>query len=94
MTDFILEGCVERRYWKQELLKLMAARSDLSDARNSCKMLLEHAPELGSDLNYPLTVAAIVCYARPFTANEPYGALPKRYLKTLEKEQKKFTKKY
>lgn len=90
MTNFIVNQGPERRHRKQELLKLMAARSDFSGSRQACEMLLQHAPMPGSDLNYPLVVAATVCYSRPFTANEPYGSLPNRYARSLEAPQRTF----
>ncbi len=73
----------ERRRRKIELLKLLAAQSDFGGAKHAAAMLLEHAPGLGSDLNYPLVVASIVCYSRPFTDNKPYGMLPGRYTRAL-----------
>ncbi len=90
MTNFVVNPGPERRHRKQELIKLMAARSDFSGSKHACEMLLQHAPEPGSDLNYPLVVAATVCYSRPFTANEPYGALPKRYARSLDDPRREF----
>jgi hypothetical protein len=83
VTEFVLLKSVERSYRKVELLKLMSARSDFGGARHAARMLLEHAPELGSDLNYPLLVAAVVCYSRPFTDNKPHGGLANRYERSL-----------
>lgn len=83
MTNFVIVTSADRKQRKIELLKLMAARSDFGGARDAARVLLKYAPEIGSDLNYPLLVAAIVCYSRPFTANKPYGALPGRYLNLL-----------
>lgn len=75
----------ERRFRKTELLKLVSARSDFSGARRAAALLVGSASALGDDLNYPLLVATVVCYSRPFTANEPHGAIPNRYSRGVPK---------
>ncbi len=86
MSTFELRQGPSRSHRKVELLKLMSARVDLSGAKEACELLADRKPELGSSLYYSLSVSAIVCYSRPFTMNQPHGALPNRYVRTLTKK--------
>ncbi|MFQ5714168.1 MAG: hypothetical protein ACE5GU_09060 [Candidatus Scalinduaceae bacterium] len=64
---------------KKELYKLLVARSDITASLEACKLMLKHVDGIGNKLYYPLYAAIVVCYARPFTKNRPYGSLPKRW---------------
>lgn len=64
---------------KKELSKLLMARTDIIAAMNSAELMLERVTSISDDLYYSIFTATIVCYARPFTNNKPYGSLPKRY---------------
>jgi len=64
---------------KQELYKLLVARSDITASLNSCKQMLKKVDGLGHELYHPLYTAIVICYTRPFTKNKPYGALPKKW---------------
>lgn len=66
---------------KRELYKLLVARSDITASLNSCKQLLEMVDGLGHKLYYPLFTAVVICYARPFTKNKPFGSLPEKWYK-------------
>lgn len=55
------------------------ARSDVSAAISAADLLINRVDHLGDDLYYPLFSAMVVCYARPFTNNRPYGSIPNRY---------------
>lgn len=70
-----------RSQQKKDLYKLLLARSDVSASLQGCKLLLEKVTQVGDDLYYPLYSSIVVCYARPFTNNEPYGALPNKWAK-------------
>lgn len=64
---------------KKELYKLLIARSDIGAAISATKLMLTTITDMGDDLYYPLLTSIVICYARPFTNNEPYGAIPSRY---------------
>ena len=64
---------------KQDLYRLLVARSDLTAALAATRYILEHVKRMSDDLWIPLQDAAIISYARPFTANKPFGPLPKAY---------------
>lgn len=66
---------------KMELYKLLVARSDIDAARASADLFLKTVRDISNELYYPLFTATVICYARPFTNNEPYGALPKKWAK-------------
>lgn len=68
-----------RSIQKQNLYKLLIARSDIKASFDACNLLLEKVKGIKDDLYYPLSTAVIICYARPFTANKPYGALPNKW---------------
>jgi hypothetical protein len=64
---------------KKELYKLTVARSDIGAAHSTCKLLLNTVKNLLDDLCMPLQAAIVISYARPFTKNDPYGALPEKW---------------
>lgn len=71
---------------KMELYKMLVARSDIDAARTSAELFLKTVRDIGSELYYPLFTAIVICYARPFTNNVPYGALPKKWEKFSDKK--------
>jgi hypothetical protein len=73
MTD------AERKHLKIELYRLTVARSDVAEAWNACELLLKRVKGMGDALYAPIYHAAVVAYARPFTANKPFGPLPARW---------------
>jgi len=83
---------VSRSYRKMYLYKLMVARSDMNAAISACKLMLSTVDGFGHDLYYPLYASVIICYARPFTNNKPYGALPNRWQR-FDSQKKKQTHK-
>lgn len=64
---------------KKDLYRLLVARSDFTAALAAVRYIIEHVGGMSHELWVPLQDAAIVSYARPFTANKPFGPLPKRY---------------
>src|SRR6267154_1715337 len=68
-----------RSQQKKTLHKFLVARSDIGAALETCKLFKSTVTSFKDDLYYPLFAAIVVCYARPFTNNEPYGALPKKW---------------
>lgn len=71
----------KRVHRKKELYKLLIARSDIGASLNAVKLLRKKVTSMGDDLYYPLFASIVICYARPFTNNKPYGCLPNRYQK-------------
>jgi hypothetical protein len=66
---------------KKNLYKLMVAQSDIGAAHSAYKLFESNVKELSDKLYQPLFTAIVVCYARPFTNNQPYGALPDKWTK-------------
>lgn len=66
---------------KMELYKMLVARSDIDAARTSAELFLKTVRDIANELYYPLFTAIVICYARPFTNNAPYGALPNKWAK-------------
>lgn len=66
---------------KKELYKLAVARSDVTAALDTCDLLLPRVKTLRDTLYFPLQNAIIVCYARPFTQNKPFGPLSNKWQK-------------
>jgi hypothetical protein len=64
---------------KKNLYRLLIARSDIDAAHAACDLFLKTVTDLGDDLYYPLFTAIVVCYARPFTNNKPFGPLPVKW---------------
>ena len=71
----------KRSQRKKDLYRLLLARSDIGAANTACQLFLRTVSDLKDELYYPLFTAIVVCYARPFTANEPFGALPRKWAK-------------
>jgi hypothetical protein len=77
---FTMQSGRLRRADKIELQRLLIAREDVTGAFEACGLLLNTvADDIGHPLYYPLSCAIIVCYARPFTHNQPYGGLGRRW---------------
>lgn len=81
MVNFVLpkKQPPSRSRLKRNLYQLLIARSDIHAALEACKLFAELVKKLGDDLHYPLFAAIVVCYARPFTANDPFGPLPEKW---------------
>ena len=71
---------------KKQLYKLAVAMSDLANAKLLSEYLVNEVKDMRNPLWVPLQDAAIVTYARPFTANKPYGTLKKKWV-TFESEK-------
>ena len=63
----------------KELHKLAVARLDIVEAQLACQYVVEKVRDLGDTQYYPHFVTLVICYARPFTKNKPYGALKKKW---------------
>jgi hypothetical protein len=74
---------------KKYLYKLMLARSDMNATISACKLMLSTVTGFGHELYYPLYASIIICYARPFTKNKPYGALPNKWQRFDSQEGKR-----
>jgi hypothetical protein len=68
-----------RSHRKRLLYQLLLARSDITAAQAALKLFCRDVDDLGHPLYYPLVAAMTVCYARPFTRNEPLGPLPRKW---------------
>ncbi len=68
-----------RSHRKRYLYQLLVARSDIGAAHTACDLFLKSVTSLSDDLYYPLFMSVAVCYGRPFTHNEPFGALPTKW---------------
>lgn len=64
---------------KRELYRLVIARSDVKAALETCDLLLKNVTSLSHELYEPLYFAVVISYSRPFTRNEPAGALKPRW---------------
>lgn len=64
---------------EKALYRLILARSDLESARTTCEYAISEGVDITNPLWMPLHDAALIAYARPFTANEPFGSLPNRW---------------
>lgn len=65
---------------KKQLHKLIVARADIAAALETGRFFLG-MKNAHDELFYPLVTAMIVCYTRPFTANDPFGPLPSKWSK-------------
>ena len=74
---------------KKNLYKLLVARSDIDAAHTACELFLKTVTDLSDDLYYPLFTAIVVCYARPFTNNKPFGSLPEKWGRFIDPNQQK-----
>jgi hypothetical protein len=70
-----------RSQQKRDLYKLLVARSDLNASLRAAIFIIKNVKSIKDRILYPLTTSVVVCYARPFTANKPYGALPNKWSK-------------
>ena len=66
---------------KRNLYQLLIARSDLVASLRACDFIIKNVKSIKDENLYPLTTSVVVCYARPFTKNKPYGSLPKKWSK-------------
>ena len=64
---------------KEQLYKIIVARSDITAALYASDLMLERVKTMGDPLYYPLYAAAVICYARPFSDNKPLGPLMKHW---------------
>ncbi len=64
---------------KKELYKLAVARSDITGAQKTCRVILERVSGLGDELYPPLFHAAVVSYGRPFVDNKSTGPLSRHW---------------
>lgn len=64
---------------KRLLYQLLLARSDISAAQSALEVFRRDVGAIGHPLYYPLVAAITVCYARPFTKNQPLGPLPSKW---------------
>lgn len=74
----------DRKQFKQkvkELHKLAVARFDLIEAQKACQYIIDNISDFGDPLYYPHSVTLVICYARPFTKNNVYGTLGKKWSK-------------
>jgi hypothetical protein len=66
-----------------DLYKMVVARSDITAALEACDLLLKEVRDFLEDYKHgkytPLLNAIIICYARPFTNNKPFGPLDKKW---------------
>ena len=83
MVNFIIPNKQPptRSHQKRDLYCLLVARSDIIASLNTCNLILNNVKSIKDDYLYPLTTSVVICYSRPFTANKPYGALPKKWNK-------------
>jgi hypothetical protein len=81
---------------KRDLYRLVVARSDVTAAYYGCELLLERVRGFRDSLYYPLFASVVVCYARPFTRNRPFGPLPQKWARfpdpTLQNAHRKMIK--
>jgi len=63
----------------KELHKLAVARLDIIEAQAACQYIIDNISDLGDPLYYPHSVTLVICYARPFTRNNVYGALGNKW---------------
>ena len=49
------------------------------EAQAACQYIIDNIADLGDPLYYPHSVTLVICYARPFTRNNVYGALGNKW---------------
>ena len=64
---------------KRQFHKLAIAQSDILNARAACRYFVEHVSDIAHTIYYPLFVTIVICYARPFTDNDTFGRLAKKW---------------
>ena len=66
-----------------DLYKILIARSDITAAMDACDLMMREVKDFYEDYKHgkytPILHAIIICYARPFTNNKPFGPLDKRW---------------
>jgi hypothetical protein len=65
----------------KDLHRLAVARIDIAVAQAACQYIIDNIKFLGDPLYHPHYVTLVICYARPFTRNNLYGALSKKWSK-------------
>jgi hypothetical protein len=70
---------VDYSHRKENLYRVVAARSDMGTAYRAAAILANEPEDLDSNYHAALHTAMIVSYARPFTHNEPVGQLGKKW---------------
>lgn len=76
-----------RAQQKKNIYRLLVARSDIGASHAACELFLKTVTDLSDDLYYPLFTAIVICYARPFTNNKPFGSLPDKWGKFMDPAQ-------
>ncbi|HYZ77949.1 MAG TPA: hypothetical protein VE596_11310 [Gaiellaceae bacterium] len=78
-------------YRKRELVRLAFAAADFRAALWITRNALSDPAETptGSDIHFALWTAAVVCYARPFSASNRVGGLSARYARGFPEERLK-----
>jgi hypothetical protein len=78
---------------RRELVRLAFAAADFRAALWITRNALSDPAETptGSDIHFALWTAAVVCYARPFSANKRVGRLSERYERGFPEERLKGT---
>jgi len=66
---------------RRELHKLIVADSDIVDTIYAVRLFIKEVDGITHPLFMPLQETIIISYARPFTDNEPFGTLSKKYCK-------------
>lgn len=61
------------------LYKIAIAHNDITEALLTTRLFLQTVKDVRDPKFLPLQDAMVIAYARPFTANKPYGALDKRW---------------
>jgi len=74
---------------EEELYQLIVGMSDIRAAQTTAEYAVTVVNDIKSPLWFPLLEAVVVSYARPFTANRPYGPLPKRWANFADPGQQK-----
>lgn len=70
---------VEERKRREQLYKLIVANSDIADALKVTRHFIQEVSTMQHELYLPLQEVIIISYARPFTDNKPFGALPAKW---------------
>ena len=75
-----------------DLYKIIIARSDINAAMDSCDLMLGNVKDFYKDykkgLYVPLLNAIIICYARPFSQNKPFGPINSKWINNFDNRQK------
>jgi hypothetical protein len=71
---------------RRSLYRLAVARNDIGEASALAAYAVDHVQEM-NELWIALQDVVVIAYSRPFTANEPLGALPARWSRFGTKNQ-------